>query len=110
MCEYIRSRSDKIPLSELNTDHTIEYNEIQPLLLSHAHYSLAFGQGSQVTYDFEGVEQQFIEQFIQSKPLILAEHIRFEYSRETYNIDVFDKVYLKVQQVSRTSMKYVTNE
>ena len=63
-----------------------------------------------MTYDFEGVEQQFIEQFIQSKPLILAEHIRFEYSRETYNIDVFDKMNLKVQQVSHTSMKYLTNE
>ena len=95
----IRSRSDKIPLSELKSYHIIEYDEIQPLLLSHAHYSLALGQGSQVTYDFEGVEQQFMEQLIQNKPLIRAEHLRFEYARETYNIDVFDKVNLKVQQV-----------
>ena len=97
----IRSRSDRIPLHELNTSHVIEYEEyLQPLLLSHAHYSLALGQGSHVTYDFEGVEQQFVEQFIQSKPLILAEHLRFEYTREAYNLDVFEQVRHKVQQVS----------
>ena len=78
---------------------------MQPLLLSHAHYSLAFGQGSQLTYDFEGVERQFVEQFIQSKPLIVAEHLRFEYVRETYNMDVFEIVHLKVQQVSLTIHK-----
>ena len=95
-----RSHSDKIPLRELNTSHVIEYEEhLQPLLLSHAHYSLALGQGSHVTYDFEGVEQQFMEQFIQSKPLILAEHLRFEYTREAYNLDVFEQVRHKVQQV-----------
>ena len=87
----------------MNTSHIIEYNEIQPLLLSHAHYSLAFGQGSQLTYDFEGVEQQFVEQFIQSKPLIQAEHLRFEYAREAYNKNVFEIVRLKVQQVSLTT-------
>ena len=96
----VRSRSDKIPLRELNTSHVIEYEEqLQPLLLSHAHYSLALGQGSHVTYDFEGVEQRFMEQFIQSKPLILAEHLRFEYTREAYNLDVFEQVRHKVQQV-----------
>ena len=96
----IRSRSDKIPLRELSTSHVIEYEEhLQPLLLSHAHYSLALGQGSHVTYDFEGVEQQFMEQFIQNKPLILAEHLRFEYTREAYNLDVFEQVRHKVQQV-----------
>ena len=84
----------------MNTTHIIEYNDIQPLLLSHAHYSLAFGEGSQLTYDFEGVEQQFIEQFIQSKPLIVAEHLRFEYAREAYITDMAENVRLKVQQVS----------
>ncbi|KAI6647050.1 E3 ubiquitin-protein ligase [Oopsacas minuta] len=93
------SRSDKIPLRELNMSHVIEYEEhLQPLLLSHAHYSLALGQGSQVTYDFEGVEQQLMEQFIQNKPLILAEHSRFEYIREAYNLEVFEQVRHKVQQ------------
>ncbi|KAI6656630.1 E3 ubiquitin-protein ligase [Oopsacas minuta] len=93
------SRSDKIPLRELNMSHVIEYEEhLQPLLLSHAHYSLALGQGSQVTYDFEGVEQQLMEQFIQNKPLILAEHLRFEYTREAYNLGVFEQVRHKVQQ------------
>ena len=96
----VRSRSDKKPLRELNTSHVIEYEEqLQPLLLSHAHYSLALGQGSHVTYDFEGVEHQFMEQFIQSKPFILAEHLRFEYTREAYNLDVFEQVRHKVQQV-----------
>ncbi|KAI6655769.1 E3 ubiquitin-protein ligase [Oopsacas minuta] len=93
------SRSDKIPLRELNMSYVIEYEEhLQPLLLSHAHYSLALGQGSQVTYDFEGVEQQLMEQFIQNKPLILAEHLRFEYIREAYNLGVFEQVRHKVQQ------------
>ena len=99
----IRSRSDKIPLRELDTSHVVEYEEhMQSLLLSHAHYSLAFGQGSHVTYDFEGVEQQFIEQFIQSKPLIIAEHLKFEYAREAYNQNVFRMVRVKVPQVSST--------
>ncbi|KAI6655776.1 E3 ubiquitin-protein ligase [Oopsacas minuta] len=93
------SRSNKIPLRELNMSHVIEYEEhLQPLLLSQAHYSLALGQGSQVTYDFEGVEQQLMEQFIQNKPLILAEHLRFEYIREAYNLGVFEQVRHKVQQ------------
>ena len=101
-----RSRSDKIPLCEFVTSHVIEYKEhLQPLLLSHAHYSLALGEGSQVTYDFEGVEQQFIEQFIQSKPLILAEHLRFEYAREAYSQNVFKMVRLKVKQVSSISIQ-----
>ncbi|KAI6647030.1 E3 ubiquitin-protein ligase [Oopsacas minuta] len=93
------SRSNKIPLRELNISHVIVYEEdLQPLLLSHAHYSLALGQGSQVTYDFEGVEQQLMEQFIQNKPLIQAEHLRFEYIREAYNLGVFEQVRHKVQQ------------
>ena len=79
----------------------IEFEEhIQPLLLSHAHYSLALGQGTQIRYDFEGVEKQLMEQLIQSKPLIAAEHLRFEYSREAYNLGVFEQVRHKVQQVS----------
>ena len=97
----IRSRSDKVPLRELKARHVIEYEEqLQPLLLSHAHYSLALGQGSHVSYDFEGVEKQLTEQFIQSRPLILAEHLRFEYTREAYNLGVFEQVRHKVQQVS----------
>ena len=96
----IRSRSDKIPLRELSTSHVIEYEEhLQPLLLSHAHYSLALGQGSHVTYDFEGVEQQFMEQFIQNKPLILVEYIRFEYTREVHKVSMLEQVRHKIEQV-----------
>ena len=96
----IRSRSDKVPLREVKCHHVIKYEEqLQSLLLSHAHYSLALGQGSVLTYDFEGVERQLMEQLFQDKPLILAEHMRFEYIREAYNLAVFDKVRFKVQQV-----------
>ena len=97
----IRSRSDKVPLRELKGRHVIEYDEqLQPLLLSHAHYSLALGQGTLVSYDFEGVEKQLMEQLFQNRPLILAEHLRFEYTREAYNLGVFEQVRHKVQQVS----------
>ena len=97
-----RSHIDKIPLRELEPSHMIEYHEqIHSLLLSHAHYSLALGQGSYVTYDFEGVEKQFMDQFIQSKPLIVAEHIRFEYTREARS-DMFEQVRHRVKQVRHT--------
>ena len=94
-----RSNIDKIPLRELEPSHMIEYHDqIHSLLLSHAHYSLALGQGSYVTYDFEGVEKQLMDQFIQSKPFIAAEHIRFEYTREAHS-DVFEQVRHRVKQV-----------
>eukprot|EP00800_Vazella_pourtalesii_P008402 TRINITY_DN2208_c0_g2_i2.p1 TRINITY_DN2208_c0_g2~~TRINITY_DN2208_c0_g2_i2.p1 ORF type:complete len:499 (+),score=128.74 TRINITY_DN2208_c0_g2_i2:191-1687(+) len=92
------THSDKIPLRELEPGHMIDYHEqIHSLLLSHAHYSLALGQGSYVTYDFEGVEKQFTDRFIQSKPLIVAEHIRFEYTREAPS-DMFEQVRHRVKQ------------
>ena len=101
-----RTHSDKIPLRELEPGHMIDYHEqIHSLLLSHAHYSLALGQGSYVTYDFEGVEKQFTDRFIQSKPLIVAEHIRFEYTREAPS-DMFEQVRHRVKQVSHVSTHY----
>ncbi|KAI6652351.1 E3 ubiquitin-protein ligase [Oopsacas minuta] len=99
------SRSGKIALHQLDASHVIEYDDyLQPMLLAHSHYSLALGQGSHVKYDFEGVEKQFMDQFIQSKPLIMAEHLRFEYTREAYCLDVFEQVRHKVKQTEVKEM------
>lgn len=102
-CVLYRSRNDTISLCDLEARHMIEYQEqVYPLLLSQAHYSLALGQGSHVTYDFEAVERELMDQFIQSKPLIVTDHLRFEYNREARS-DVFEQVRDRVKQVSHVS-------
>ena len=75
-------------------------------MLSLAHYSLRLGQGALVTYDFEGFEKQFIEQFIQQKPLIIAEHLHFEFKRDACKSSVFEKLRFKVKQASLAELIY----
>ena len=52
-----------------------------------------------MSYDFEEIEQQFMQEFVQNRPLILAEHLRFEYIREAHNLDIFEQIRQIVQQV-----------
>ena len=71
----------------------IEYQEVylNSLLVALCH-----------SYDFEAVERELMDQFIQSKPLIVTDHLRFEYNREARS-DVFEQVRDRVKQVSHVS-------
>ena len=88
-------------MREITSSHMIDYTEnLQPLIMSHAYYSITSNQEMNLFYDFEGIEKELITELVQSKPLIVAENLRFERSRETYILGIFEKVRNKVKQVS----------
>lgn len=91
-----------IPLSHIQLIHVISYqHKLVPIILTHCHYSLQYGKGSEVKYDLQAIEKDIFEKFIFGKPKILTDDIPRVLLR---NFDTFfGSIRAKVRQVQTAS-------
>ena len=83
----------------ITNSHTIDCeNQLDSLILSCARYSLKPGLGTQITYDYKGIERGIVDRFIRSKLTIDNEKI-YSAARQDVIVNIFKKVEEKIPQV-----------
>ena len=94
-----RTTEKSIPLSMITNSHMIDCeNQLDSLILSCARYSLKPGLGTQITYDYKGIERGIVDRFIRSKLTIDNEKI-YSAARQDVIVNIFKKVKEKIPQV-----------
>ena len=66
-------RQSKVELSEVTQAQLVVYDherDFLPMVYAHCDYSLEISRGTEVTYNFPGLERQLIETFVRGKPSI----------------------------------------
>ena len=74
----------KVPITLINHCHVVYEQQPQSILLSHCHYSLIAGSSHIVKHELEALEKHLLDQFIQGKPMILADIPQVTYRKDTY--------------------------
>ena len=70
-CIICRFRRTSVPLVKVQPFHMVSYEgEIDSVILTHCRYSLAFGKGQEVEYDFAALEKHIYDRFLVTKPEI----------------------------------------
>ena len=68
---FFRFHRNTVQLTQLQSFHVISYErEIDSMLLTHCRYSLRFGRGQEVEWDFAALEKHIYDRFIMGKPVI----------------------------------------
>ena len=58
-----------MPLVKVQPFHMVSYEgEIDSVILTHCRYSLSFGKGQEVEYDFAALEKHIYDRFLVTKP------------------------------------------
>jgi hypothetical protein len=88
-----------IPMPHLQPFHMISYEEeIDSIILTHCRYSLKFGKGQDVKYDFGALEKHIYDRFLVGKPEIDgATQSVMIYSSDVIQQDVFDQLRQKIK-------------
>ena len=73
-----------------------------PLILSHCHYSLTYGQGQEVKYDFAALEKHIVDRFIYGKPHIMLMIPTVVFKEDRFTAATFGAIRRKVAQVKFT--------
>ena len=91
-----------IPLSQLQACHVLSYeHKLIPVILTHSQYSLRYGKGTEVAYDFEAIERDLIDKFIFGKPLILIDEMpRVVLRKDAHDATFYESIMANVPQVS----------
>ena len=90
----------KIPITHINTCHVMDYEvHLLPLILSHCHYSLTYGQGQEVKYDFAALEKHIVDRFIYGKPHIMLMIPAVVFKEDRFTAATFGAIRRKVAQV-----------
>ena len=90
----------KIPITQLNSCHVVDYErQLIPIVLSHCHYSLTYGKGQQIEYDFPALEKHILDRFIYGKPHIMLEIPHVVFKEDRYTEAIFGAIRKKVHQV-----------
>ena len=107
MCTFICSICQKllqntIPLSQLQACHVLNYeHKLIPVILTHCQYSLKYGEGTEVSYDFEAIERDLFDKFIFGKPLILVDEMpRVVFRKDAHDATFYESIMASVPQVS----------
>jgi len=103
MCEKLMENA--IPLSQLQACHVISYeHKLISIILTHCQYSLQYGKGTEVKYDYGAIERDLFDKFIFGKPLILVDKMpRVVLRKDAHDATFYESVLNKVQQVNVTS-------
>ena len=90
-----------IPLSQLQACHILNYeHKLIPVILTHCQYSLQYGKGTEVDYDFEAIERDLFDKFIFGKPLILIDEIpRVVFRKDAHETTFYESIMTSVPQV-----------
>ena len=92
-----------IPLPQVQPFHMVSYEgEIDSIILTHCRYSLIFGKGQEVEYDFAALEKHIYDRFLVTKPVInRSGQPLMVYSSDVIRPDVFQTLRDKIKpQVS----------
>ena len=78
----------------------IDYkSHLDRLILSNARYTLQFGEGAIIKYDFSNIERQLVDNFIRSKPLIQWDRSKPEFSLDDISQTMFQRIQELIPQV-----------
>ena len=90
-----------IPLSQLQACHVLNYeHKLIPIILTHCEYSLRYGKGTEVAYDFEAIERDLFDKFIFGKPLILIDEMpRVVFRKDAHDATFYESIMASVTQV-----------
>ena len=95
-----RQMDDTISLHQLSSNHMIDYkSHLDKLILSNARYTLQFGEGTIIRYDFSNIERQLIDNFIRSKPLIQWDRSKPGFSLNDISQTMFQRIQELIPQV-----------
>ena len=94
----IRSRST-IPLSLVTSHHLINYKpHLQNIIMSNASHSFLIGEGTLITYDFNGIEKDFANCIMRNK-LWIEDDLKVDHSEGTL-LNILKRLQLNIPQVS----------
>ena len=94
----LRTRST-IPLSLVTSHHLINYKaDLENLIFSNASHSFLIGEGTLITYDFKGIENDFADRFILNK-LSIEDDLKVDHS-EGKLCNIIKRLQLNIPQVS----------
>ena len=98
-----RFRRTSVPLVKVQPFHMVSYEgEIDSVILTHCRYSLSFGKGQEVEYDFAALEKHIYDRFLVTKPeLDRRSQPLMVYTSDIIRRDVFQQLKEKLKpQVS----------
>ena len=92
-----------IPLSQLQASHVLNYeHKLIPVILTHCQYSLRYGKGTEVIYDFEAIERDLFDKFIFGKPLILVDEMpRVVFRKDAHDANFYESIMDNVKQACK---------
>ena len=101
-----------VPLSQLQACHVLSYeHKLIPVILTHCQYSLRYGKGKEVAYDFEAIERDLIDKFIFGKPLILMDEMpRVVLRKDAHDATFYESIMDSVPQVSKFTKLIKTHD
>ena len=99
-----------IPLSQLQACHVLNYeHKLIPVILTHCQYSLQYGKGTEVDYDFEAIERDLFDKFIFGKPLILIDEMpRVVFRKDAHDATFYESIMASVPQVGNLNIQLAT--
>ena len=91
-----------VPLSQLQACHVLNYeHKLIPVILTHCQYSLRYGKGTKVDYDFEAIEKDLFDKFIFGKPLIFIDEMPIVvFRKDAHDATFYESIMASVPQVS----------
>ena len=101
MCQKLLENA--VPLSQLQASHVLNYeHKLIPVILTHCQYSLKYGKGTEVAYNFEAIERDLFDKFIFGKPLILMDDVpRVVLRKDAHDTTFYESIMASVSQVGR---------
>ncbi|KAL5484087.1 hypothetical protein EMCRGX_G020532 [Ephydatia muelleri] len=97
----------------LNSCYVVDYeHQLIPIVLSLCHYSLTYGKGQQIKYNFPALEKHILDRFIYGKPHIMLEIPHVVFKEDRYTKAIFGAIRKKVHQenLPRELQEQIINE
>ena len=101
-----------VPLSQLQANHVLNYeHKLIPVILTHCQYSLRYGKGTEVAYDFEAIERDLFDKFVFGKPLILIDEMpRVVLRKDAHDATFYEFIMASVHQVGKFAYIFLTDD
>ena len=66
----VNSTKEALPLCDLQSSYlVVGEHQFMSIVMSHCHYSLTRGKGTEVYYDIAALERHFLSHFVHGRPL-----------------------------------------
>ena len=69
-CQHYRALKQTLPLKDIQKCYLVaDEHQFMSIVMSHCHYSLTRGKGTEVEYDVPALERHFLNRFVHGRPL-----------------------------------------